>query len=100
MYIGNEIPKYKKRLNRTIKKSTHKHLYKDCLVLDKSSNCYHKGEYCTVCGKLADFSMIETIKISGRLSRVLSQEELLNMYKDLEIKEVDNIVKDRFITLS
>lgn len=99
MYINDEIPKYKKKSNKTVKKSKHKHLYKECLILDKSSGGYSKASYCTVCGKIGDIGVIETVKISNRLSRVLSQEELLDMYKDLEIKEVESIIKDKVVDI-
>ena len=97
LYINDEIPKYKKKANKIVRKAKHKHLYKDCLILDRSSGYYHKGEYCTLCGKLANFSMLETVKASGRFSRMLSKKELLDAYEDLEIKEVENIVKDRVV---
>ena len=99
MYTNDEIPKYKKKAIKTVKKSKHKHIYKDCLIHDANSRMYHKSSYCSICGKIGDFGIIETEKVSGRLSRVLSQDELLERYKDLEIKEVCDIVKTKVINM-
>lgn len=99
MYFNDEIPKYKKKSKKAVAKSKHKHIYKDCLILDKSSGRYHKSVYCTICGKIGDTSIIETVSLSNRMYRVLSQEELLDMYKDLEVKEVENICKDSIVGL-
>ena len=74
-------------------------MYKDCLLLDRSSGVYHKSRYCSICGKIGDFGIIETVKVSGRLSRVLSQSELLEKYKGLEIKKLDNIVKSKVVNI-
>lgn len=99
MFTNNEIARYKKKSNKVIRKSKHKHEYKDCLFLDKSSGMYFKGYYCAICGKIGNFTIIETVRECGRMSRVLSQEELFDKYKSLKIKEVNNIVKDKAINL-
>ena len=45
-YNENEIPKYKKKKNKTVKKSNHKHEYKECLVYVSDINGYFLCEYC------------------------------------------------------
>lgn len=98
-YIKDEIPKHKKKVKKTVKKSKHKHIYKDCLFFERNSNEYKKGEYCEVCGKIGDFKLFEGVRINNRLSRMLSQEEILEKYKDLEIKEVENLIEDKNVAI-
>lgn len=98
-YIKDEVPKYKKKVKKTVKKSKHKHIYKDCLFFVRSSNTYRKGEYCEVCGKIGDFNLLEGVKLDNRFSRMLSQEEILEKYKDLEIKEVGDLIKDKNVAI-
>lgn len=98
-YINDEIPRYKKKAEKTVIKSNHKHIYKECLFFEISSKRYRRGEYCTVCGKIGDFKILESVKMDNRLSRVLSQDEVLEKYKDLEIKEVNDLLKEKSVAI-
>lgn len=95
MYCDKKVSENKNKYKKSRIKSNHKHQYKDCLILEKKSKLYYKSTYCTICGKIGDISIVETININTRLPRVLSQEEIVGIYKDLEVKEVIDILKDR-----
>lgn len=98
MDFENEIPKHRKKINKTIKKSKHKHIYKICLLYDTKSKYYYKGSYCTVCGKIGNWGM-ETKRNEMGSIQMLSQEELKQKYKDCEIKEITNISKVKYVQL-
>ena len=53
--FNDEIPKYRKKkssVSSASKKSKHKHIYKDCLLI--MENGPHKAQYCTICGKIGN----------------------------------------------
>ena len=94
----NEIPKYRKKINKTIKKAKHKHIYEICLLYDIKSKYYYKGSYCIICGKIGNFGM-ETKRNDMGLIQMLSQDELKQKYKDCKVKEVTNIRKVKYVSL-
>lgn len=94
----NEIPKYRKKMNKTITKSKHKHIYEACLLYDMKSKYYYKGEYCSICGKIGNWG-IETKRNDMGLIQMLSQEELKQKYKDCQVKEIINIAKVKYVSL-
>lgn len=94
----NEIPKYKKKINQSIKKSKHKHIYETCLFYDMKSKYYYKGSYCIVCGKIGNWGM-ETKRNDMGLIQMLSQEELKQKYEDCKVKEIVNIGKVKYVSL-
>lgn len=96
-YQDKEIPKHKKKAIKTIKKTNHKHDYKNCLLYDCTSKQYMNGNYCTICNKIGSYNFFDTIPTSNGSSRLLTQEELLIKYTNYEIKEVGDIFKDKFI---
>lgn len=57
-YNENEIPKYKKKKNKTVKKSNHKHEYKECLVHVSDINGYFLCKYCVECNKVGNIMII------------------------------------------
>lgn len=82
------IPKYRKRKNKTVRKSDHKHEYEIVLIVYNymDRDFYHKGEKCIICGKINNERMFEGIEIEGtNYTRMLTQEEVLEKYKDKEI---------------
>ena len=88
-----EVPKYKKKRESSISKSyikaKHKHIYKDCLFVDKKER-HQKGMYCTICGKVGEISLgIEKIG-SDRIK--LTDKEIYERYKHLEQIEVEGII--------
>lgn len=99
IYTENEIPKYKKKSNKTTKKSNHRHDYIDCLLLDKSSNHYHASQYCSICGKIGETKFLESEETPEGYHHILSDSEIVEKYKDYEIKEVEEIFKDRYVAL-
>ena len=94
----NEIPKYRKKVKKTIRKAKHKHIYEICLFYDIKSNYYYKGSYCIVCGKIGNFGMETRLNDMG-LIQMLSQEELKQKYKGCKVKEVINIGKVKYVSL-
>lgn len=85
-------------MNKTIKKSKHKHIYETCLLYDMKLKYYYKGEYCSICGKIGSWGM-ETKRNDMGLIQVLSQEELRQKYKDCKVKEIINIAKVKYVSL-
>lgn len=101
-----EIPKYKKKSKaKGLKRSKHKHEYKPCLVhleeeipsINEPSgkrkvDSYFYAEYCTICGKLTNPKFIEGKPLEERpeYSVMLTNEEIKEKYKDLEVKEVQD----------
>jgi len=80
-------PKHRKR---KIKKSNHKHEYKGVLIKSDTQfgETYHYGEQCNICGKINNKRILETKRKEGSpFSIMLSQEEILDKYKDLKIVE-------------
>lgn len=92
----NETPKYKKKINKTVKKSKHKHTYEICLFYDMKSKYYYKGHYCTVCGKIGNFGIGTERNDAGHI-QMLSQDKLKQKYKGCKVKTVTNIVKTKYI---
>ena len=91
-----ETVRYKKKKQSDVSKikakSTHKHIKKECLFICNSKNIYY-GHYCTVCGKITDWTkpMIKE-KLDGRMVyRCLSEKEIFEEYKDLEHKNITDI---------
>lgn len=97
VYFNDEVPKYKKKVNKAVTKSKHKHTYKSCLLKDKSRlGKYSIGEYCTICGKIGNIKFFDTVSLEdSKYSRVLSNDELLKKYSHYEIKEVADILKTK-----
>ena len=80
---NDEIPKYRKKkssVSSASKKSKHKHIYKDCLLI--MENGPHKAQYCTICGKIGNIEFFETEKVNGGY-RMLTDTEIYNKYKDI-----------------
>lgn len=98
-------PKYKKKTksntSKSSNKSKHKHQYKGCLIkypfMYKSEKCYSvtPASYCTVCGKIG--GNILQIPVTERLEdgcrRMYRSEEILEMNKDLEVFEVEDVTQ-------
>ena len=92
-YNENEIPKYKKKKNKTIKKSSHKHEYKECLVYVDEVIGYFLCEYCVKCNKVKEVKLVSTEDEelgSGHL-RLLSNKEMLKKYKDLPMRRIKKL---------
>ena len=81
-FLEEKETPYKKKKKKSVKKSNHKHQYQECLI--KWDNHYHAGERCFVCGKIGDLKFFETIPYREGISRLLTQEEILEKYKNLE----------------
>ena len=92
-YNENEIPKYKKKKNKTVKKSGHKHEYKECLVYVDEVNGYFLCEYCVKCNKVIGVKLIsEEDKESGEGHlRLMSNKEILKKYKNLPMRRIKNL---------
>ena len=95
--MDEEVPKYRKKAHKTVKKSSHKHLYKECLLCDKDGN-YSHATYCTECGKIGDIHFFEC-KREGRWGVMLSNEEVYEKYKHLITFEINNVCLDKYVGL-
>ena len=88
---NDEIPKYRKKkssVSSASKKSKHKHIYKDCLLI--MENGPHKAQYCTICGKIGNIEFFETEKVNGGY-RMLTDTEIYNKYKDVIRSKIESI---------
>lgn len=92
-YNENEIPKYKKKKNKTVKKSGHKHEYKECLVYVDEVNGYFLCEYCVKCNKVKGVKLVSTEdeELGNGHLRLMSNKEILKKYKDLPMRRIKNL---------
>lgn len=101
--LDNDIPKYKKKKNSSIskskEKSKHKHDYKDCLLIVKDRKIPCKAVYCTICGKINNCNVFETVPCENGYLRMLYSEEIYEKYKDLEKVYVDDIWQ-KYVSIS
>ena len=93
----DEIPKYKKKKNKTVKKSNHKHEYKQCLLYVDEIDDYVLADYCISCNKVGNIYVISE-KIEGSsFERGLTKKEKLNKYKNLTVKRVKKL-SDKYLS--
>ena len=93
----DEIPKYKKKKNKTVKKSNHKHEYKQCLLYVDEIDDYVLADYCISCNKVGNIYVISE-KIEGsNLERGLTKKEKLKKYKNLTVKRVEKL-SDKYLS--
>lgn len=92
-YNENEVPKYKKKKNKTVKKSGHKHEYKECLVYVDEVNGYLLCEYCVKCNKVKGVKLVSTEdeELGNGHLRLMSNKEILKKYKDLPMRRIKNL---------
>lgn len=87
-----ENERYKKRKGSSVSKAKvkakHKHTYEDCLLFENGKP--NKATYCSICGKIDDVKVFDFVRISGGY-RVLSEDEVLEKYKDLKKFEVESV---------
>ena len=99
MIVDEEIPKYRKKKQSSVskaeRKSDYKHEYADCLLID-SENRPIKAQYCTICGKIIDVQLFETVRVEQGY-RMLDSEEIYQKYKDLPQFMV-NSVWDKYVS--
>lgn len=78
------VPRHRKKSNKKVKKSNHKHVYEPCLIMWDGH--LSSGTHCSICGKIGDMKFFETERCEDRphVHRMLSQKEILEKYKDLE----------------
>lgn len=95
--FNDVIPKYKKKKNKTVKKSNHKHEYKQCLLYVDEIDDYVLADYCILCNKVGNIYVILE-KIEGsNLERGLTKKEKLNKYKNLTVKRVKKL-SDKYLS--
>ena len=100
MYNSLDIPKYQKRKNSTAskakRKSNHKHVYKEYLIIEGSKPYY--GEVCCLCGRVNHVDYLESEPLGDGRYRVLSAEEIYEKHSDLEQVYVDCIWR-KYVTI-
>lgn len=102
MYNCNdEIPKQRKKKESSVSKSKnkakHRHEYKDCLFIEE--DYVHKGAYCTICGKVKQFDFFDGAEKTTGGWLMLTGEELLEKYSDIEQIKVDKYFLTKYIDL-
>lgn len=67
MIFWDDEPRYRKRrksnVSKARKKTKHEHKYEPCFleytyIVNKENTYYSKANYCTICGKIGDASLI------------------------------------------
>lgn len=102
MIKDEEIGKYKKRTDSNVskanRKAKHKHTNIKCLFYIKSRDMvgrpyerYCPASYCNICGKVKNVWFFETKKVEDGYYKSLSNKEILEKYKDLDIIEVSDL---------
>lgn len=89
----HEIPKYKKKSSKKGQpRAKHKHIYKDCLLM-KEDGSVSKASVCSICGKVDDVKIFESVvsEEHPKCYRMLSNKEILEKYKGLEIIKVSDM---------
>lgn len=102
--MDNEIGKYVKKkesnTSKAGKKSKHKHIYEECIILDTNDKYWNYGRYfprpllatyCTICGKIYDWK-IPTVKTEYGYT-MLNDMEIEEKYSHLPHFEVNDIWK-------
>lgn len=84
--FNDEIPKYKKKKNKTVKKSNHKHEYKQCLLYVDEIEDYVLADYCISCNKVGN------IYVTPKMTK----QEMLKEYKNLTVKRIKNL-SDKYL---
>ena len=92
-YNENEIPKYKKKKNKTVKKSNHKHEYKECLVYVSDINGYFLCKYCVECNKVGNVTIIteKDEELGEGHLQVMPNKKILKKYKDLPMRRMKSL---------
>ena len=85
--FNDEIPKYKKKKNKTVKKSNHKHEYKQCLLYVDEIEDYVLADYCILCNKVGN------IYVTPKMTK----QEMLKEYKKLTVKRVQKL-SDKYLS--
>ena len=99
MIDTDKTGRYKKHtdsdVSKSKNKSKHKHQYADVLISVRPSNSLYIGEICTVCGKIKDLKLATSrIEINEKIySRMLTDEETKEKYKDLKEYHIDNLLQ-------
>ena len=84
--FNDEIPKYKKKKNKTVKKSNHKHEYKQCLLYVDEIEDYVLADYCISCNKVGN------IYVTPKMTK----QEMFKEYKNLTVKRVKKL-SDKYL---
>ena len=96
----DDIAKHRKKkpsnTSKSKRKTDHKHSYKEVLLASKiqwagkESEHYSLGRVCTICGLHRTDKYFITKKQNNGTYLVLDQEEVKEMYKHLDIVEIDD----------
>lgn len=96
-----EIPKHHKKKQSSTssanKKSKHKHLYKECLLVNDGKP--HRAEYCSICGKVGNLHFFESEKTEEGCYRQLNYDEVYEKFSECEKIPVEDIFQ-RYIPTS
>lgn len=98
--IGKYIKKKESNTSKAGKKAKHKHIYKDCILINvgrpymPNKNVF-LGNYCEICGKVDNWRMVWDVERNGpyEVFSRLTDEQIKEQYKHLPQFEVDNICK-------
>lgn len=95
MITIDDVPEIRKRKMsaglRTSVKASHKHQYKECLLVCGRRPCV--SSYCTICGKIGERSFFKVEEQNGG-PRVLKPNEVFGKYKHLGRKTVSCFRQD------
>lgn len=98
--IGKYIKKKESNTSNAKKKSKHKHIYSDCLLINVGkpylpNHNVFLGRYCEICGKIDNWRMVWDCESRGlyKYYTGVDDEETLQRYSHLPHFETDDIYK-------
>lgn len=95
--VGKYLKKKDSDASKCRLKSRHKHKYVECLFVVHGN--HHRGEYCELCGKIRNIMFFEVDRSTGKFGKFLSDEDILNLYGDLEKIHLDSY-KEKYIPIT
>lgn len=92
---NNTEPRHRRKressTSKSNKKTNHRHNYEKCLLrrIEDSKELLHLGRICSICGKVRIDNYFITKHQEDGTYLVLDNTEILNLYPNLEIKDIE-----------
>lgn len=108
---ASEVGKYLKKkdsdTSNAKKKSKHKHIYTDCLLINVGKDYLPNhnvllGSYCSVCGKINNWQVVWDMELVNgyRFHNIVTDEDVLRRYSHLPKFEIENIYRTEKVDLT
>lgn len=86
----DELPYKKRAKHKALPRASHKHIYKDCILIDTKEHPY-LAEYCEICGRVQRVQFGLADRLNNGCYRMLSPEEIHQRHTDLPVFQIENI---------